>query len=91
MQPCYRCQDREAIESRRMSATPPTVEELLVRVPRLPAGTPQASALLLDPRYETFQAQWVGWLEEYDVPSYYDRGTASAMHDGSIGISTTAG
>jgi hypothetical protein len=50
-----------------------TIEELLARVHQLSAVTPLASALPLNRRYKTFQAQWIGWLEEYDGPGYYGR------------------
>jgi hypothetical protein len=50
-----------------------TIEELLAKVRRLPAITPQASKLPLNHRYETFQEQWIGWLEQYDGPGYYGR------------------
>ena len=46
--------------------------ELLAVVRRLPAITPQAAKLPVN-GYETFQEQWIGWLEEYDGPGYYGR------------------
>jgi hypothetical protein len=47
-------------------------DELLAVVRRLPAITPQAAKLPVN-GYETFQEQWIGWLEEYDGPGYYGR------------------
>lgn len=50
-----------------------TIKELLAAVRQLPAITPQVGKLLLK-SHNTFQEQWIGWLEEYDGPGYYGRG-----------------
>ncbi|MET4607651.1 hypothetical protein ABIB90_007155 [Bradyrhizobium sp. JR4.1] len=53
--------------------SPYSIEELLAVVRRLPATTPQAGKLPVGDGYETFQEQWIGWLEKYDGPGYYGR------------------
>lgn len=49
-----------------------SVKELLRVVRRLRATAPQSDRLSKG-GYETHQAHWIAWLEEYDGPGYYGR------------------
>lgn len=54
-----------------MRLTP--AKALLAAVRRLPIKTPVAGRWSPPPSSATHRAHWVGWLDEYDGPGYYNR------------------
>lgn len=53
-----------------------TIAQFIAAIKGLRQQTPQSDQFPLPAGHTSFKSQWLGWLEEYLTPGYYDRKNA---------------
>jgi hypothetical protein len=56
-----------------LDGTKYTIRQFVTAVKGLSKATPHSDALDQPTTHDGFKEQWIGWLEEYLTPGYYDR------------------